>query len=157
MGDSQVSVTIEGMGLKYEGNVSLRHALEMLRVSTLPAELLDKPGRPAEAPADRKASSTIGSLGELSLAEVLDEAKPTTSPETIAVIACWVMDTGGQDSVTRQDVSSRYQDARLPLPGNFARDFASAVAKGFIAPSRSDKNLFYVTRKGRGLLRKDDE
>lgn len=143
--DSNVAVTIDGGGLKFSGKVTFRQAIEMLRITSLSEEQLQSPTAPAAHDAAPKKQ-------KLSLRETLAAASPKTSPATIAVIAAWVMDEEDTDGVSRDDVSSRYQDARLPKPGNFSRDFSSAVAKGYLAPARGDRNKFYVTQTGRALV-----
>lgn len=147
--ESNIKLTLQGGGLSYSGSVTLLQAAEIVRVASLAhEELLMKNANtsaqnyPAHKP----------SLGALALPEVLNLAKPTTSPETIAVIATWIMDTEQVESVSRADVSARYRDARLPLPGNFPRDFSQAVRKGFLAPVRGNNDQFYVTKTGRALL-----
>jgi hypothetical protein len=146
---SNIKLTLEGGGLSYAGSVTLRQAAEIVRVASLkPEDLLVKssPSTPSNPPSDK------ASVSELSLPEAINAAKPGNSPETITVIATWIMDTEGADSVSRADVASRYRDARLPPPGNMPRDFSQAVRKGLLAPVRGNSNQFYVTQTGRALL-----
>lgn len=145
---SDISVTIEGSGLSFTGNVSLRQAVEMLRIASMTADELTKvPERPSEQSGPRTTN-----FDGLSLREAIDQAAPKTSAEVIAVIGAWLMDEEGLEELSRQDIRDRYQDARLAAPGNYPRDFSTAVQKGFLAPTKSDKNRFYVTRTGRKLL-----
>ena len=146
--ESQVNLTLDGGGLSYRGVVSLLQAAEIVRIASLkPSELLQK-SVPLAASTLQPKSETLG----LSLPETLNVAKPATSPETIAVISTWIMDTEGAESVSRADVASRYRDARLPPPGNLPRDFSQAVRKGLLASVRGSSDQFYVTKTGRALL-----
>lgn len=145
---SDISVEIDGGGLSFSGKVTLRQAIEMVRIASMKEDELTKTSRDSSVSMPPPAANA----GGLSLREIIDLAAPKTSPETIAVIGSWLMDEQGLSELTRQDIRDRYQDARLPAPGNYPRDFSGAVQKGFLAPTKSDKNKFYVTRRGRKLL-----
>jgi hypothetical protein len=146
MADSDVSVNIEGSGLSFTGAVSLRQAIEMLRIASMADEEVTKL---SEKPKEMGVDSNVTGM---SLREAITQADPKTSPETIAVIGTWLMNEEGFEDLSRQDIRDRYQDARLPPPGNYPRDFAGAIQKGFLAPTKADKSRFYVTRTGRKLL-----
>jgi hypothetical protein len=146
--ENDITIRIDGRGLSFNGAVSLRQAVEMLRIASMTPDEVATASRQVE----RTDNPRTNQLAELSLREALDQAAPKTSPETIAVIGAWLMDIEGVEDITRQSVRDRYQDARLSAPGNYPRDFALAVQKGFLAPTKSDKNRFYVTRTGRKLL-----
>jgi hypothetical protein len=149
--NADISVKIDGSGLSFAGKVSLRQAIEMLRIASMPADDLGKfLDQPAE-PAAQSGSNIVG----LSLREAITQADPKTSAETIAIIGAWLMDEENLEDLSRQDIRDRYQDARLSPPGNYPRDFAAAVQKGFLAPIKGNKNRFYVTRTGRKLLEGD--
>lgn len=154
MSDDQiVELTLKGSGLSYTSSVSLRQAAEIIRIASLSAtDLLSSaqtvsPATPPQAQSPQKAREMA-----LSLPETLNLAKPSTSPETIAVISGWVMESDGAEFVTRSDIAGRYRDARLPPPANLPRDFSQAVRKGFLAPVRGSSDQFYVTQTGRALL-----
>ena len=147
MADEQISVDMKGSGLSLSGFVTLKQAIEMLRIASLHPDEVEGATRSNKSPTDAKASPT-----SLSLPELINRVQPATSPETITVIATWLMDAEGLESVTRADVGARYRDARLPPPGNLPRDFAKAIRKGFLAPVRGNNDQFYVTRTGRSLL-----
>lgn len=145
--DDRITIEMSGAGLSFSGSVTLKQAVEMLRIASLrPDEVV----APTTVPTNTT-ESTAAAVA-LSLPEVLNSAQPSTSPETMTVIAAWLMDTEGTDFVTRAEIAARYQEARLPPPGNLPRDFAKAVQKGFLAPVRGSKDQFYVTRTGRQLL-----
>jgi hypothetical protein len=149
MADSnEISVKIEGSGLSFVGKVSLRQAIEMLRIASLTSDEVTTLSHPPAAASNKEPKSMHG----LSLREAVDHAAPKTSAETIAVIGAWLMDEEGLEDLSRQDIRDRYQDARLAAPGNYPRDFSAAVQKGFLAPTKADKNRFYVTKTGRKLL-----
>jgi hypothetical protein len=147
--DASIKLTLEGSGLSYSGSVTLAQAAEIVRVASLSPEQLSSGLAPL--PSMTVASQASG-IEKLSLPEALNRSKPTTSAETIAVIATWIMDSEGVESVSRADVASRYRDARLPPPGNLPRDFSQAVRKGFLASVRGNSDQFYVTQTGRALL-----
>jgi hypothetical protein len=54
----------------------------------------------------------------------------------------------GQADFSRDDIRSRFITAREPAPGNFGRDFGSALKNGWIAEVHGKKNRYYVTAKG---------
>ena len=86
---------------------------------------------------------------QTSVREYLDEAEAKKIPEIITVIGQFLMDRG-QDRFARQDVKLMFPKAGEPMPSNFARDFALAVASGWIAEDQ--KNEFYVTDGGRRAI-----
>jgi hypothetical protein len=145
--EESIKVDMSGAGLTFSGSVSLQQAVEMLRIASLKPEDFVNVQQNRGTKIDDAPSASA-----MSLPELLNLAKPATSPETIATIAAWIMDSENAASVTRADVSARYRDARLPLPGNFPRDFSKAVQKGLLASVRGSKDEFYVTRTGRSLL-----
>lgn len=145
---TSISVKIDGAGLSFSGTVTLRQAVEMLRIASMSDEELAK----ASHSSGSSPLQGAGNVGGLSLREAIDQAAPKNSAETIAVIAAWLMDEEGLADLSRQDIRDRYQDARLAAPGNYPRDFSGAVQKGFLAPTKGDKSRFYVTRTGRKLL-----
>ena len=126
MADEQISVDMKGSGLSFSGFVTLKQAIEMLRIASLHPDEVEGATRSNKSPTDAKASPTSLSL-------------PDDSPVDSVVVA-------------RADVGARYRDARLPPPGNLPRDFAKAIRKGFLAPVRGNNDQFYVTRTGRTLL-----
>ncbi|WP_299324075.1 hypothetical protein [Parasphingopyxis sp.] len=143
--DKDIDVSIDGLGLKFTGKVTLQQAIEMLRVASLDPDAVP---RVAES---QESGGAGGGVFDLALSELINEIDPKTSAETIALIALWVMETEGKESISRQDVRDRYQEARLPPPANFPRDFSTAISKGYLAPIKGDRNSFYVTRTGRKL------
>lgn len=145
---ADISVKIDGAGLSFSGTVTLRQAVEMLRIASMAEEDFNKAPYLSGGAGAQSEPNTHG----LSLREAIDHAEPKNSAETIAVIGAWLMDEEGLTELTRQDIRDRYQDARLAAPGNYPRDFSVCVQKGFLAPTKSDKNKFYVTRTGRKLL-----
>jgi len=148
MGETRdISVKIEGSGLSFNGNVSLRQAVEMLRIASMTDNDLTKLSEKS-----KQEDVNANKMSGLSLREAIDLAAPKNSPETIAVIGAWLMEEEGLPDLSRQDIRDRYQDARLAAPGNYPRDFSGAVQKGFLAPTKGDKSRFYVTRTGRKLL-----
>ncbi|RIA37739.1 hypothetical protein DFR49_3627 [Hephaestia caeni] len=145
-----VKLSLAGDGLSFEKYISMKQAVAIMRVAAMSA---DEVASVDDVSAGAKIEQPrMGA--QISLSEALSTAEPKTSPETIAVIADWVMSEDEVESISREDVSDRYQDARLSMPGNFHRDFAKAVQKGFLAPMRGNKNRFYVTKTGQALSKK---
>lgn len=143
--ERKVEIKIEGAGLKFEGQVSFVHAIEMLRVATISEKMI------AEKPSEKRAEPSGGKIADFALSELIHLTDPATSAETIAIIATWICDTENLDTLTRMEIRERYKEARLPEPGNYARDFNTSISKGFLAQARGEKDRFYVTRTGRKL------
>lgn len=155
MSDStDVRVIIDGMGLKFEGQVTFRQAVEMLRIASVPAvSFPDVPQLAGQPPA----ASAKSGIKDYALSELVNELEPASSAETIAIIASWVLETEELEAVTRQNVRDRYQEARLAPPSNFPRDFKTAISKGLLAQVKGEKDRFYVTRTGRKLLERNGD
>lgn len=147
--EANVKLSLEGGGLSYANSITILQAAEIVRIASLkPGELLERSAS-APSPSTRQQKNSVA---EISLPEALKLGNPSTSAETIAVIATWIMDTESAEAVTRADVAARYRDARLSPPANLPRDFSQAIRKGFLAPVRGSNDLFYVTQTGRALL-----
>jgi hypothetical protein len=81
----------------------------------------------------------------LSLVEVIEEKKPATNPQRIAVFAFYRERVQGQPRFSRHDLESYFADARVSPPANYDRDFNSAVKQGWI---HEDDDQSYLTTKG---------
>lgn len=81
----------------------------------------------------------------LSLVEVIEEKKPATNPQRIAVFAFYRERVQGQPRFSRNDLEGYFADARVSPPANYDRDFNSAVKQGWI---HEDDDQSYLTTKG---------
>lgn len=77
--------------------------------------------------------------------ELMQEKKPQTNVERIALFAYYREKYEGQSRFARQDLSGYFAKAKLAPAGNFDRDFVKAVKKGWIHEDDADS---YLTSKG---------
>jgi hypothetical protein len=83
------------------------------------------------------------------LTEFVSEKKPGTSAQRILLFAYYREKYEGFDAFAIGDLRSYFAKAKLSPPGNFDRDFASAVEKGWI---HHDGSKSYVTQTGIDLV-----
>jgi hypothetical protein len=81
-----------------------------------------------------------------SLVEVVRTANPATNPQRLAVFAHYREYEEGQPNFARSDLLPYFAMAKEPKPGNYDRDFASAVREGWI---HEDGAKSYLTETGR--------
>jgi hypothetical protein len=102
--------------------------------------------RQAHSP-DAIGSSRTPDVAPISIGEFLGEVKAAHHSEKIAAIAVFLSERG-KGTFTKEDLKTQFQAAGEPLPRNYARDFAVAVARKWIA-SANTAGEFYVTNTGR--------
>ena len=91
-------------------------------------------------------------LGQTSIRNFLDEAGPKRNADKITAIAAYLKDLG-QGTFTRDQVKKHFRMAREPIPGNYGRDFADALATGWIAEDHTYPGSYYITSSGEAALR----
>lgn len=90
-------------------------------------------------------SSAASSLRPMSPVELVQEKKPSTNAQRIAVFAYFREKFEGNSRFARADLKAYFSKARVPPPQNFDRDFIAAVGLGYIY---EDGNDSYLTSKG---------
>ena len=81
----------------------------------------------------------------LSPVELLQEKKPATNPQRIALFAYYRERAEGLSRFAKDDLKSYFGKAKEPPPQNFDRDFRQAVKLGWIYEDGGDS---YLTSKG---------
>lgn len=80
-----------------------------------------------------------------SLVELVQQRKPTTNAQRIAVFAYYREKSEGQPRFSRDDLKTYFAKAKITPSANYDRDFVEAVRKGWIHEDATDS---YVTSKG---------
>jgi hypothetical protein len=94
------------------------------------------------APTRQVATSTSRPV---SLNEIINEKKPGTNAQRIAIFAYFREKTEGLTRFGRDDLKPYFAKAKLAPASNFDRDFVEAVKKGWIHEDGLDS---YLTTKG---------
>jgi hypothetical protein len=81
----------------------------------------------------------------LSLVEFVQDKNPGTNAQRIALFAYYRERYEGVSRFGREDLKNYFQKARLPPPGNYDRDFVTAVQAGWL---HEDGNQSYITSRG---------
>jgi hypothetical protein len=81
----------------------------------------------------------------LSPVELIQEKRPATNPQRIALFAYYRERTEGLSRFAKDDLKVYFGKAKEPPPQNFDRDFRQAVKLGWIYEDGSDS---YLTSKG---------
>lgn len=85
------------------------------------------------------------SLRPLSPRELIQEKQPTTNAQRIALFAYYREKMEGLSRFSRADLEAYFAKAKEPPPGNYGRDFQTAVSLGWIYEDGADS---YLTTKG---------
>lgn len=134
------SVTVVGAGISIQRDVSAAKVAVLMSVIMGPET--------ADLPVEVTSPSPQGAPVRMSLREFLDDAKAATKPDQIVAIGHYLAIHESKDTFSREDIKSKFQSAREPLPSNFPRDFNTAIGKGLIAEDHAKAGTYYVTRTG---------
>jgi hypothetical protein len=77
--------------------------------------------------------------------ELIDEKKPATNPQRIALFAYYRERSEGLTRFAKDDLKPYFAKAKQPSPQNYDRDFRHAVQNGWIFEDGADS---YLTSKG---------
>jgi hypothetical protein len=84
-------------------------------------------------------------LRPIGLVELINEKRPGTNSQRIAVFAYYREKAEGSPRFSRADLETYFAKAKLPPAGNYARDFAESVRAGWIHEDGAES---YLTTKG---------
>jgi hypothetical protein len=106
-----------------------------------------------DAPPPLQSSSRHSTIGErsvtssrpVSLVELINEKKPGTSAQRIALFAYYREKSESLSRFTRDDLKPYFGKAKQPPASNYDRDFVEAVRKGWIHEDGADS---YLTTRG---------
>lgn len=135
-------VTVTGVGIEIEREVSAN------RLPLIMSAIMGTDFPNGQTDSMSVTQKVFDSSSRMSLREFLDEVKATRKPDQIVAIGQYMALHEKRDTFTRDDIKTRFQSAREPLPANFPRDFGVAITKGMIAEDHSQHGVFYVTRTG---------
>jgi hypothetical protein len=90
-------------------------------------------------------SPSSGPARPAGLVELVNEKKPRSNTQRIALFAYYREKTEGKSRFARGDLESYFSTAKLPPASNYDRDFVEAVRKGWIHEDDADS---YLTTKG---------
>ncbi len=139
-------IEITGPGL------SVTRSLPMQRLPALLDYLLRQEREPAPGPAAE--DTPAADSWRQGLRAYYDDKRPATNPERIAVLGRFVEVAEGRTSFNKEELRRRFLSAEVPLPRNFSRDFATAVARGYLV-ALSDGYSYQVGSGVRRLIDRD--
>jgi hypothetical protein len=87
-----------------------------------------------------------------SIREFLDGVGAKTNTKKILAIGQFLIEHGGKESFTREEVRGEFRRAKESFPANYPRDFNSTIGSGWIAEVHGSPGEYYVTRKGSEAL-----
>lgn len=112
------------------------------------------PNPAAPQPVAEVRHSASVSLRPVSLTELINDKKPGTSAQRIALFAYYREKVEGQPRFGRDDPKPYFGTAKITPATNYDRDFVEAVRKGWIHEDGSDS---YLTTKGVEAIETDFE
>ena len=120
----------------------------LLEMPTLPASMVSSGSGVADAPRELSPSTRSepsSATRRLSIVELVNEKRPQTNTERIALFAYYREKIEGQAHFVRADLRPYFIKARIPIPANYDRDFVEAVRRGWI---HEDESASYLTSLG---------
>lgn len=93
------------------------------------------------------------STAVVSVREFMDQYSPGRVPDKLACFGLYLRDHRNQKEFGRDDLIGLFQEAAEPLPKNLTRDIRWAQQIAWVAPSPSDPDLYYLTKKGEDAVR----
>ncbi|MBB1034468.1 hypothetical protein G6031_08705 [Dietzia sp. CQ4] len=88
----------------------------------------------------------------MTLGEFLDDSGAKTFPHKICATGFYLTAIKGATDFNRDEVRSALLAAREDMPGNYARDWATATNLSLIAPEGHDATRFYIPRTGKKAI-----
>lgn len=143
-------VSIVGNGLQFERDVPETVVRVLLEVAPGGDGTFSK----HEASPNRNGNDRLRvGQPEISVGEFLEETKAQRIADKIVSIAVYLKTHLGRESFDRDDIKMMFQRAGEAMPGNFSRDFNSAISSRLIAAGTTSGE-FYVTRTGEEAVAK---
>lgn len=157
-------VELSGPGLSLKRDLTEAHAHQLLiwlvkggeletsgqKVTALP--LAQTPPGEHKPPA-RGAESAGGSSALTSVREFMEQFAPRRLPDKIACFALYLREHRNQKEFSKADLISLFQEAADPLPKNLGRDLRWTQSIAWIALAPSNRDSFYLTKKGEDAVR----
>lgn len=147
--DSLCKVTVVGLGIKAEKDVSLPVAMQIMQAMFGGAQ--NAVFAPVLSASEQSRSSdplSPSRTQRLSIREFLEEIGSRSFHAKVAAVGRYMRDHEGQQDFSREEVKVRFRSAGEAMPGNFPRDFQKAIQSGWIAEDPQSRGRFYVTRRG---------
>jgi hypothetical protein len=116
---------------------------ELLEIAPIPRGTLASVTAPDQSNLPR--AVTVGTSRPPALIEVLQDKRPGTNAQRIAVFAYYREKYQALSRFARNDLRPYFAQARVAPPTNFDRDFVEAVKRGWI---HEDAGESYLTSKG---------
>ena len=124
---------------------AIASAMSLLGMTTRPVETPRATGQQVTQAPAQVAPAVARSDRPMGLVELMQEKQPATNPQRIAIFAFYREREEGLPRFGRHDLEQYFPTARVPKPGNYDRDFNSAVQQGWIHEAGSES---YLTTKG---------
>ena len=155
------SVELTGPGLNLKRELTETNAHELLiwllkggklqatGQGVVPSGMIHSPPA-ATTGATSNTQSASGAL--MSVREFMEQYEPKRVPDKIACFGLYLRAHRNQKEFSKTDVVSLFQEAADPLPKNLGRDLRWTQSIAWIAPSPSNRENFYVTKKGEDAI-----
>lgn len=144
--EKKVTISIEGAGLKYKGEVQLALAGQILNLC------LNSQDLPIQSAEEVQDIPTKINKKE-SAAEYINRFIAKRNPDKILALAGFLRDSYEKELFHPNEIKVLFREAGEPLPANFGRDFRWAVIAGWIAQDSTKKDLYYITNTGIRVLK----
>ncbi|HEU5069860.1 MAG TPA: hypothetical protein VFV96_05515 [Verrucomicrobiae bacterium] len=101
----------------------------------------------APQPAGHTASAVV------SVREFMEQYSPARVPDKIACFGLYLREHRNQREFAKEDLVGLFQDAADPLPKNLTRDIRWTQQIAWVAPSATNPEMYYLTKKGEDAVR----
>ena len=138
--EKQVSIEIDGAGIKFKSKISPTMAGNILKIC------LTESNTPQTSTSVLTESPVVEK--KMSLGEFVHKYEPTTYPEKILAIATYLKDFREKENFSPEDINPLFRQMGDIPPRNFSRDFRVTIINSWIAANHDDPNTYYVTDLG---------
>jgi hypothetical protein len=153
-------LTLNGTGIAVDLNVSREIALSVLNIALggpSAAHVMTDSSKeePLALPYPAQPNELYGGsdrIGEpskpTSIREYVNEHEPKTNAQLVLCIGQYLAEHQNIERFTRDTIRPQFPAAGETLSKNFARDFQTAIDKGWIGADPQNREQFYITRTG---------
>lgn len=141
---------LKGEGITIERKLTKDAALAVISVALGGAPSMEGAGGAQPGAGSRPAArATVGSSGETP-GEFIERVGARSNPDKIVAFGHYLHDSG-QNDFAREDIKALFRAAHESPPGNFPRDFRTAVSSNRIAQEGAS-DRYFVTKTGRAAV-----
>lgn len=142
-------VVLSGEGLALEKLVNLSTAMKIVELAMTGVASNDaSKGSGRSIDSEERPNPQGPRVGGETIVEFIKNSEAKRNPDIITAIAYYMRYRENLENFKRDDIKARFRTARIPLPGNFSRDFNLTLDNAIITEDTDEKGSYYLTQTG---------